>query len=184
MSATLNNFIKYSFTIRTLIQILYDFRTRKALDLLRIKNIDATKTRIVTITTYLVIIKSATAGTSSVIKNSSINRRKITSPRVIILIRSSTAIFYAKGSIFITFIEITSFVKETPFIVISRIIIMNEYRSSHIDIKNVIVFAFLKMKKIYDTRYQFIFFKIEDLVNLRLHKDYKIFVITSKKIGL
>ena len=68
-------------------------------------------------------------------------------------------------------------------IIISRIVVINEYRSSHIDIKNVIVFAFLKIKKVYNARHQFIFFKIKDLINLRLYKIYKVFVITSKKIG-
>ena len=39
------------------------------------------------------------------------------------------------------------------------------------------------MKKVYNTRHQFIFFKVKDLINLRLYKDYKIPIITSKKIG-
>ena len=81
----------------------------------------------------------------------------------------------------ITF-ETTFSVKKTSFIVISRIVIMNEYRSSYIDIKNAIAFVFLKMKKIYNTRHQFIFFKIKNLINLRFHKGYRVFVITSKKI--
>ena len=59
---------------------------------------------------------------------------------------------------------------------------MNEYRSSHIDIKDVIVFASLKMKEVYNFKYQLMFFNVKDLVHLRLHKDYKISVITSKKI--
>ena len=59
---------------------------------------------------------------------------------------------------------------------------MNEYRPSHIDVKNVIVFASLKMKETYNIRHQFIFFKVEDFVNLRLYKSYKVFIITSKKI--
>ena len=38
------------------------------------------------------------------------------------------------------------------------------------------------MKKVYNARHQFIFFKIENLINLRLHKNYKISIIISKKI--
>ena len=98
MLAALNNFIKYNFIIRTLIQILYEFRIRKALDLLRINNLDlfvskvTSKTKIVTIITYsavrnititiyFVIIKSA------VVENdSSVNRNKMSSLKVVILV--------------------------------------------------------------------------------------------------
>ena len=150
--------------------------------MLRIENIDITKTKIVTIIVYFIIIKSVTVETSPAIENPLIIRRKITSSRVIISIKSSIATFYVKGSTFITFIETTSFVKETFFIETFRIVIMNEYRPSHIDVKNVIVFVFLKMKEAYNIRYQFIFFKVKDLINLRLYKNYKISAITSKKI--
>ena len=59
---------------------------------------------------------------------------------------------------------------------------MNEYRPSHINVKDVIAFAFLKMKEYYDSRYQAIFFQIGDLVNLRLYRGYQVSAITSKKI--
>ena len=61
--------------------------------------------------------------------------KEISSRRVIIFVRSS------------------AFVRETSFIETSRIVIMDEYRPSHIDVKNVIVFAFLKIKKVYNARY-------------------------------
>ena len=156
--------------------------------MLRIENIDVTKIKTITIIIYLVIIRSAIAETSPATKTSSINQRKIPSPRVIISIKSSTAFSYIKKSTFITFIETTFFVKKTSFIETSldtrfaRIIAINEYRPSHIDVKIVIAFAFLKMKKVYNARHQFIFFKIENLINLRLHKNYKISIIISKKI--
>ena len=60
---------------------------------------------------------------------------------------------------------------------------MNKYRPVHINTKDIIVFAFLKIKEIYDLRYQLIFFRVEDLVNLRLYKDYSVSTITSRKIG-
>ena len=82
----------------------------------------------------------------------------------------------------ITFTKKTFFIKEISFIETFRIVIINEYRSSHINIKNVIVFVSLKMKKAYNARHEFIFFEIEDLINLRLYKDYKVLIITSKKI--
>ena len=86
MLSTLNNFIKYSFTIRTSIQVLYEFRTRETLDLLRIDDFDSftskAKTvaitvyfvaRNVTIAVYSVIIKSAIVETSLFKETSSIN---------------------------------------------------------------------------------------------------------------
>ena len=133
MSAILNNSTKYSSTIRTFIQILYGFRTRKAFDLLRIEDIDVTKIRIVTITTYFIIIKNTAIETSLIIKTPSFNRRKISSLKIIILIRSSIASFYIKKLTFITFIEAISFVKKTSFIETlfdtrsAHIVVMNEY---------------------------------------------------------
>ena len=153
MSAALNNFIKYNFIIRTLIQILYNFHIRETLNLLRIENTDAIKIKIVTITIYPAIIKSVVVETSFVIKNSSINRRRIMSFKVIISIRSPIATSYVKGSTFITFMKTISFAKKTSFIVTPHIVIINEYRSSYIDVKNAIAFAFFKIKKIYDTRH-------------------------------
>ena len=139
--------------------------------MLRINDLDSfiskvtSKIKNVTIKTYSVIIKNA------IIENdSSINR--ISSPKVIISVRKKL----------ITFTKETFFIKEISFNETSRVVVMNEYRSSHIDVKNVIVFAFLKMKKVYDARYQFIFFKIRNLINVLFHKDYKVSIITSKKI--
>ena len=115
--------------------------------------------------------------TSLVKKIPLINRRRISSFKVVISINLS--IFFVKKSSF----NETSRENDTLLIAI-YIVVINKYKSFHINIKNVIVFTSLKMKKIYDTRYQFIFFKIKNLVNLRLHKNYKVFIITSKKIRL
>ena len=49
---------------------------------------------------------------------------------------------------------------------------MNIYRSKHIDANDAIAFAAMKMKQYYDLYYQPIYFNIDDLINLRLHKDY------------
>lgn len=59
---------------------------------------------------------------------------------------------------------------------------MDKYRPSHIDIKNAITFVFLKMKIFYDARYQSIFFKIGDLINLQFYREYQISIIMFKKI--
>ena len=143
----MNNFIKYNFIIRTPTQILYEFRTRKTFNLLRIDNLDSfipkttPEAKNVTITIYPTIIKSAIAENDIFIETEndfSINR--ISSLKVIIFVRKKL----------ITFSKKTFFIKETPFIATSRIIIINEYRSSYIDIKDAIAFASLKIKKIYD----------------------------------
>ena len=142
------------------------------------------------ITVYSIIIRSA------IVENDfAINRNRMSSFKVVIfVVRKLTfyqTITFMKVTFFaretssrkiIILVRSSIFIKETSFIEISRIVIMNEYRSSHINIKDVIVFAFLKMKKAYNARYQFIFFKIRDFINLRFYKDYKVSVIISKKI--
>ena len=120
MLTTLNNFTKYNFTIRTPIQIIYDFRIRETLNLLRIENLDliVTKVRIVIIIIYLIIIKKA-------IKNDFLIRRKLSSFKVIILAMSSISrqiITFIKATFFIkeptlyqiiTFIKVISFIKKS-----------------------------------------------------------------------
>ena len=59
---------------------------------------------------------------------------------------------------------------------------MNKYRLSYINVKDIIAFASLKIKEIYDSRYQPIFFKKGNLINLRLYREYRVSAITSKKI--
>ena len=62
------------------------------------------------------------------------------------------------------------------------IINISVYYLAYINIKNIIVFATLKIKDIYNLYYKFIFFKEENQVNLRLYREYYIFIIISKKI--
>lgn len=59
---------------------------------------------------------------------------------------------------------------------------MSEYRPAYIDAKDAIAFASLRIKEYYDARHQRKFFNVDDLVN-RLHRGYRIPVITSRKIG-
>ena len=156
MSTTLNNFIKYNFTIRTFIQVLYEFRTRKTLDLLRIDDFDSiiSKTRNVTITAYSVIIKS-------VIVENDFSASRISLFRIVIFIKSSIFVKKLTSRQAVTFMKTikspisvkTSTAKEIPFIETFNIVIMNEYRSSYIDIKNAIAFISLKIKKAYNARH-------------------------------
>ena len=59
---------------------------------------------------------------------------------------------------------------------------VSAYRLAHINIKDAIVFATLKMKDIYNFYHKSIFFEEEDQVNLRLYREYYISTITFKKI--
>ena len=154
--------------------------------MLRINDLDSftSKIKIITITTYpaaknviitiyFIIIRSAAAENDSLIN-------RTPSFKIVIPVKKKL----------ITFTKKTFFVREIFSIETFRehdirliyVVVINEYRPSHIDVKNVIVFASLKIKKIYNARHQFIFFKVKDLVNLRLYKNYKVFIITSKKI--
>ena len=81
--------------------------------------------------------------TKSVIVENDFSIIRISSLRVVISVKKKL----------ITSAEVTFFIRKTSFIEVSRIVIMNEYRPSHINIKNVIVFAFLKMKKVYNARH-------------------------------
>ena len=43
--------------------------------------------------------------------------------------------------------------------------IINEYKSLYINVKNIIIFVSLKIKKYYNVKHQFQFFKINDFIN-------------------
>ena len=114
--------------------------------MLRINDLDSfiSKARNVTIIVYFVIIKSVVVENDIFIEieiDLLINR--ISSLRVVIFVKKEL----------ITSSKKTFFIKETSFIEIFRIVIMNEYRSFYINIINVIVFAFFKMKEIYNIQY-------------------------------
>ena len=57
------------------------------------------------------------------------------------------------------------------------LITINIYRSKYIDANNIIAFMTIKMKHYYDRYYQPIYFNIDNLINLRLYKDYQILAI-------
>ncbi len=49
---------------------------------------------------------------------------------------------------------------------------MDQYRPAHIDAKDAIAFATMRMKAYYDEKHQPQFFSVGDMVNLRLHRGY------------
>ena len=153
MSAALNNSTKYSSTALAPTQVLYGFRTREALDLLRIEDPDAQV--------------PATTIAANPITTRSVTRAQ-QGPR------STPAV-----EDFIPAIPTTTPAAEG----LRRPAAMSEYRPSHIDAKDAIAFASLRMKEYYDARHMPKFFSVGDMVNLRLHKGYQVPTITSKKIG-
>ena len=127
--------------------MLYNFRTRKAFDLLYFNDFN--------------IVNIISPDIVNVI-----NRFKETFSLLIIII---IIIYSVIIKVFYKF-EIIKFA------------IINEYRLYHINIKNVIAFISLRIKKYYDVYYQFKYFNIDDLINLKFHKKYQIFIIKFKKI--
>lgn len=125
MSASLNNSTKYSSTSRTPTHVMYGFKTREALDLLRIEDPDAAV---------------------------SCSNDVLVSP---------------------------AHPNDPPV----RPAVMDEYRPTHIDAKDAIAFAAMMMKDYYDGKHTPISFNVDDMVNLRLHRGYKVPAVTSKKVG-
>ena len=62
------------------------------------------------------------------------------------------------------------------------IVDISAYRLAYINIKDIIAFATLKIKDIYNSYYKSIFFEKKDQVNLRLYREYYISTIIFKKI--
>ena len=56
--------------------------------------------------------------------------------------------------------------------VFRRFAIISEYRFYYINIKNVIAFTSLRIKKYYNVYYQFKYFNVDDLINFRFYKEY------------
>ncbi len=58
---------------------------------------------------------------------------------------------------------------------------MDQYRPAHIDAKDAIAYAAMAMKYYYDRKHKPLYFKVGDLVNLRLHKGYTLPSLKEKK---
>lgn len=64
----------------------------------------------------------------------------------------------------------------TNVITITHVFLSNQfdlaYRLKHIDAQNALIFTSIKIKKYYDFKHKFIFFKIDDYVYLHLYRNY------------
>ena len=56
-----------------------------------------------------------------------------------------------------------------------KLVVIDQYKSVHINAKDVIVFAAMHMKIYYNKTHQSHFFNIDDTVNLQLHCEYTLF---------
>ena len=63
------------------------------------------------------------------------------------------------------------------------IVDVSAYRLAYINIKDAIIFVAMRIKKLYNRHYRSKFFKIENLINLRLYREYRILAIKSKKLS-
>ena len=163
MTASLNNLTKYSSTSLAPNQILYGFRTREALDLLRIEDPDKPDESLSDQS------EDTTVAAHPVTTRAQQGPRSNTTPQA--ATPNATPTPAAKA-----------FDRPSLEASSNRPANMSEYRPSHIDAKNVIAFAALRMKEYYDAHYQLIFFEVGSIVNLRLHKGYQVPAIQHKKI--
>ena len=177
MSVALNNSTNYSSTAQAPTQVLYGFRIREALDLLRIQdpdddnrgnvdnpdNVDNAGT-----------LPEASAASDNVDNPANQNPRSVRQP---------PAGAQDAGNIVNAYPANPSPVHLDDKLSKTRPVAMNEYRPAHIDAKDAIAFAAIKMKQYYDATHTPKYFKEGDMVHLRLHKGYHVPGIKSKKIG-
>ena len=122
--------------------MLYNFRIREALNLLRIQDLNSQDfinsqdlTEIVTIIIYPIFIKN-------VFKNNALKE-----------LTFEKSISHAKMnllSVKINLLKIISQILNSNLSLRSRVTNINKYRFIYINIKNIIIFTSLKMKKVYD----------------------------------
>ena len=60
---------------------------------------------------------------------------------------------------------------------------MNDYKFSIINVKNVIAFIFIYMKKCYDCEHVLMFFNANNYINIRLHYEYSLSKIFNFKLS-
>jgi len=57
---------------------------------------------------------------------------------------------------------------------------MDQYWPAHIDIKDAIAYTAMTMKYYYNQKHKSLYFKMKDLVNLHLHKNYTLLSLKEK----
>ena len=171
MSAALNNSTKYSSTNLAPNQVIYSFKTREALDLMRLDDDPATVND-----DDLVDVNPAT------LEQPRRRGRPRKVPIPMELIKSPRRRGRPRKSPNAK--EASKLPRRLPQPQQSQQpTTMDAYRPEHVDAKDAIAFAAIKMKDYYDRLHQPMFFNVGDMVKLRLHKGYSVPGITSHKIG-
>ena len=173
MQLALNNLIKYSNTLQTSAQMLYEFKLKKSFDLMWINNHQG-------------------GNNENVFAN--VNHQNIDFYFHIIDVNSviiqSIHRFFAKSIHRRLNIENNS-QNISNIIVINQFsqtnvllfVIMNDYKFLIIDVKNVITFVFIHMKKYYDYEYILMFFNANNYINIRFYYKYSLSKIFNFKLN-
>ena len=159
MSSSLNNSTKYSSTNQTPTQVLYSFRIREALDFMRL-DVNEDIPEIPAAAFPVVTRRQGQRNVDDIPRGP---ERNGDIPRDIPVAEDAG-----------------DDNEEVPG---DRLADMSEYRPSHIDAKDAIAFAAMRIKDYYDARHLPKFFSVGDYVNLRLHRSYKVPGVLSKKLG-
>ena len=203
MSAALNNSIKYSSTSLAPTQVMYGFRTREALDLLRsedhiapdedtsqaVRPDDAARPDENSQVSAHPITRSATRRAINdaidppvdpvvahdPVASTPVSLPEASVPPAVAYEPSSRPVGRPLGRSQKPSRTLKPSANKAP-------VAMTDYRPSHIDAKDAIAFAAMRMKAYYDSRHQARFFNVNDLVNLRLNRGYQI-PSGLKKIG-
>ena len=171
MQLALNNSTKYSSTLQTLAQMLYGFRLKKPLDLMRIddhqdeKNISADASH-QNVDSYFRIIDANSVTTQSINKSSAKSAHR----RLNIENNSQN-------------ISNIAVINQFSWTNVLSFVIMNDYKFLIINVKNVIAFVFIRMKKYYDHEHILMFFNTNDYINIKLHHEYSLSRISNFKLN-
>ena len=173
MQLALNNSTKYSSTLQTSAQMLYGFRLKKPLNLMRINDHQSENN------------ENAFADANH--QNIDPHFRMIDANFVII---QSINKFFARSA------HKRLNVKNNPQNILNiavinwflwtnvlLFVIMNDYKFSIINVKNVIAFVFIHMKKYYNCKHVSIFFNANDYINIKFHREYLLSKISNFKLN-
>ena len=171
MQLALNNSTKYNSTLQIPAQVLYGFRLREPLNIIWINNHQDEK------------------NTSADVNHQNIDFHFCIINVNFVIIQSINK-FFAKSAHkhlntennpqnFSNIAVINQFLWTN----VLSFVIMNDYKFLIINIKNIIAFVFIHMKKYYNYKHISIFFNANDYVNIRFHCEYLLSGIPNFKLN-
>lgn len=84
---------------------------------------------------------------------------------------------------FVNLVYLIMSISTTHKLKLIQLVVVNQYKLTHINVKNAVVFTAIHMKHYYNQNHTAQFFCISDAVNLQLHWDYTLFSIQNKKLS-